>query len=83
MYKIIIDKYAIRQLKILPANEITKIKAKIIELSHNPRPNDYIKLKGVEAYRVRLGDYRIIYEINDEKVIVTVIANAHRREIYK
>jgi mRNA interferase RelE/StbE len=83
VYKIIIDKYAIRQLKILPANEIPKIKAKIIELSHNPRPNGYIKLKGVEAYRVRLGDYRIIYEINDEKVIVTVIAIAHRREIYK
>ena len=83
MYNIIIDKYAIRQLKMLPANEISKIKAKIFELSQNPRPNGYIKLKGVQAYRIRVGNYRIIYEINDKEIIITVIAIGHRKGIYK
>jgi len=52
------------------------------ELNDYPRPHDYIKLKGVEAYRIRVGDYRIINEIKVDKLIVIVVKIGHRREVY-
>ncbi|WP_157579131.1 type II toxin-antitoxin system RelE family toxin [Spirosoma montaniterrae] len=70
MYTIVITEYAIRQLKKLDRQLITSIKAAIAGLAQNPRPHNYIKLTNVEAYRIRVGTYRIIYEIND--TILTV-----------
>ena len=52
-------------------------------LSRNPRPPKSVKLKGRSGYRVRVGDYRIIYEIFDNKVIILVTRIGHRREIYR
>ncbi|WP_199563232.1 type II toxin-antitoxin system RelE family toxin [Runella aurantiaca] len=51
-------------------------------VGEDPRPFGYKKLKGREAYRIRTGDYRVIYEIFDKKLIVQVIEIGHRREIY-
>ena len=62
---------------------IPLIKSAIAGLSQNPRPYGYKKLKGEEAYRIRVGDYRIIYEIDNDKIIVTVVSVGHRKEIYK
>jgi mRNA interferase RelE/StbE len=59
------------------------IRVAISRLAENPRPQGYIKLKGEEAYRIRVGDYRIIYEINDDKITVIVVAVGHRKYIYK
>jgi mRNA interferase RelE/StbE len=81
-YQIFIDKYAIKQLKEIDKKEIPKIKEKIRNLSAEPRPFDCIKLKGQEAYRIRSGNYRIIYEIFDKQLIIRVIAIGHRKEIY-
>jgi mRNA interferase RelE/StbE len=64
--------------KIIPV-----IKASIIDLANNPRPYGYRKLKGEEAYRIRVGNYRVIYEINDNSIIVIVVSVGHRKEIYK
>jgi len=83
MYSIEIDRYAVKQLKSLPNEDIEKIKSKILELGKNPRPSGYIKLKGTEAFRVRVGNYRIIYEINDKDFVVIIVAIGHRKEIYK
>ncbi len=52
-------------------------------LAENPRPTGCIKLTGMEAYRIRVGDYRIVYEITDRVLIVTVIDVGHRREVYR
>lgn len=52
-------------------------------LARNPRPQGCEKLSGQERYRVRQGVYRIIYEIRDEVLLVTVIKVGHRREVYK
>jgi mRNA interferase RelE/StbE len=53
-------------------------------LEHKPRPTGCVKLKGTkDSYRVRVGDYRIIYEIYDRQLVVLVIEAGHRREIYK
>lgn len=81
-YQIFIDKYALKQLKEIDKKEIPKIKEKILNLSVEPRPLDCIKLKGQEAYRIRSGNYRIIYEIFDKQLIIRVIAIGHRKEIY-
>jgi mRNA interferase RelE/StbE len=53
------------------------------ELSKNPRPPGAIKLKGMDAWRLRVNDYRVIYEINDGAAQVLVIKVAHRKEAYK
>ena len=59
------------------------IKQAIMGLAYDPRPVGYKKLRGMEAYRIRVGTYRIIYEIIDDKLIVDIIAVGHRQSIYK
>ncbi len=55
----------------------------IAELAFEPRPRGYKKLKGRSGYRIRVGDYRIIYEIIDKELIIDVIAIGHRKDIYE
>jgi mRNA interferase RelE/StbE len=55
----------------------------IAALGRNPRPTGYIKLKGRDAYRIRIGNYRIIYEIVDDKLLIYIIAVGHRKDIYR
>ena len=83
MYSIVITEYAIRQLKKINKQMVASIKEAIAELAQNPRPHNHIKLTNVEAYRVRVGNYRIIYEINDNVLIVTVVEIADRKQAYK
>jgi mRNA interferase RelE/StbE len=53
-------------------------------LADNPRPHGAIKLEGAEdAYRIRVGDYRIIYEIRDTVLTVLIVRVGHRREVYR
>jgi len=67
----------------LTEKTIPIIKSAISGLADNPRPYEYKKLKGEEAYRIRVSDYRIIYEIYDDKIIVIVVSVGHRKNIYK
>ena len=61
----------------------TTIFEKLIELSENPRLYGYLKMKGEEnLYRIRVGDYRILYEIQDDKLIIYVVKIGHRKDIY-
>ncbi len=82
-YIVLIERYAQKQISKLDNKAIPQIKTAISNLSENPRPFGYKKLKGEEAYRIRIGDYRIIYEINTDKVIVVIVSVGHRKEIYK
>lgn len=82
-YAVFVERYALKQLKKLDKKEVPAIKAAIAGLAENPRPQGYIKLKGEEAYRIRVGNYRIIYEIDDGKITVTVVAVGHRKDIYR
>jgi mRNA interferase RelE/StbE len=82
MYQLVIDRYAQKQLgKISPPHFNRIIKA-INELSENPRPVGYRKLTGRPGYRIRIGDYRVIYNIEDKILTVFVIDIGHRKEIY-
>ena len=58
------------------------IKRAIYNLGNNPRPFGHIKLKGINGYRIRVGNYRIIYEIIDAKVVINIINIGHRKNIY-
>lgn len=82
-YTVLIERYALKQIMKLDKKAIPIIKSAIAALADNPRPHGYKKLKGEEAYRIRIGDYRIIYEIDDNKIIVTVVSVGHRKNIYK
>ena len=83
MYAVFIERYALKQIAKLDKKIIPIVKEAIAGLALDPRPYGYIKLKGEEAYRIRVGDYRIIYEIEDAKIIVTVVSVGHRKDIYK
>jgi len=82
MYKVFIEKQAKKQLENIPANDLEKILQLIKELANNPRPHGCKKLKNRQGYRIRQGDYRIIYEIKDRELMVLVFAAGHRKDIY-
>jgi mRNA interferase RelE/StbE len=82
MFKILISRHAQKQLDKFPDTIAEPLINAILSLSENPRPQGYKKLKGRDAYRIRKGDYRIIYEIADEIVTVEIIAVGHRKDIY-
>jgi mRNA interferase RelE/StbE len=82
-YKIFIKPSAKKELESLPKNDLNKIVEKIKNLSINPRPDGAEKLSGEDKYRVRQGNYRILYTIEDVKIIVIVIKIGHRRDIYR
>jgi len=83
MYKLFIEKAVYKQLKNIPERDYKKIMASIARLANLPRPPGYIKLKARPGYRIREGNYRVIYEINDKILTVTVIEAGDRKEIYE
>lgn len=82
-YRIEYDPPAFRSLRKLSAPLQRRIVAKIETLSANPRPPGAVKLTGHEAYRVRVGDYRVIYAIADERLVVLVVEIGNRRDVYR
>lgn len=83
MYKVRIEKSVQKALEKINDPFYSKIKTAILKLAQNPRPEGYKKLKGRDGYRIRVADYRIIYEIFDDILIVTVIELGNRKDIYK
>jgi len=84
VYSVVLKKSVEKDLKKLPRKIIPRIISKIEELSLNPYPRDSTKIKDAErTYRVRVGDYRIIYQVDNDKKIVTVIYVRHRKDAYK
>jgi mRNA interferase RelE/StbE len=79
-----IDNRAKQDIKKLTEPIRSQILAVMRTLQENPRPNGAIKLTNNDnLYRIRVGKFRIIYQINDRKCLVLVIAVGHRREIYR
>lgn len=82
-YHVEVAAAAVRQLRKLDRSAQRRVQAAIELLAAEPRPNGAKKLVGGDGeWRVRTGDYRIVYEIHDNVLIVLVIAVGHRREIY-
>lgn len=84
MYEILLARQAERDLRRLPAEIFRRVVRDLKELTQNPRPPGCRKLTGSpNDYRVRVGDYRILYEINDEDRKVQVLRVGHRRDVYR
>ena len=82
-YTVSLSKRAQKQLDKLSDAVAEPIFQAIEKLGDNPRPNGCKKLKGRNGYRIRIGDYRVIYEIMDSTLLVDVIDLGHRRDIYE
>jgi len=82
-YKIEIKESVVKELNSIPKKDLKKIVQKIRSLSDNLRPNGCVKLSGQERYRIRQGDYRILYSIENEILVVYVIKIGHRKEVYR
>ena len=82
-YEILIKRSATKELEALPRSYRQKVARKVSGLSSNPRPQGSEKLSGEEKYRLRQGDYRIVYEVNDGARQVIVVTIAHRKDVYR
>ncbi|MGA2222581.1 MAG: type II toxin-antitoxin system RelE/ParE family toxin [Verrucomicrobiia bacterium] len=82
-YTVIVNRAAEKELDRLPEKVRQRITRKLIELENNPRPHGVQKLHGHDGHRVRIGDYRVLYLIDDEAQTVEVLAVGHRREVYR
>src|SRR3546814_1275339 len=84
MYTVILEEPAQRQLSKIDRLIQARLLRSLVKLENNPRSVANKHLKGIEdLYRLRVGDYRILYRIEDDKLLVLVISIAHRREVYK
>jgi mRNA interferase RelE/StbE len=82
-YELLIKKSAAKELESIPRKDRERIARRINRLRSNPRPPGCEKLSGEEKYRLRQGDYRIIYGIDDTALQLTVVKIAHRRDVYR
>jgi mRNA interferase RelE/StbE len=82
-YLVKLKRSAEKELEHLPEKIHDRIVAALIALKNNPLPVGAKKLHGREGYRIRVGDYRILYVVDDSKQKIEVFSVAHRREVYK
>lgn len=82
-YRIEIKKSAQKEIQRLPRQDLKRVVSKIQQLAANPRMSDSKKLTSQEQYRVRVGQYRILYEIHDNVLLVVVVRVANRKEVYR
>jgi mRNA interferase RelE/StbE len=82
-YRVVFRKSVAKDLRGIPNRDLRRILTTIESLSEEPRPSGTEKLSGQERYRLRQGDYRIIYEINDDEVVVVVVKVGHREDVYR
>ena len=84
LYKVeITKKVRKKDLPLIPPKDVNRIVERIKGLAHNPYPENSIRLKGRQEYRIRQGDYRILYIVEEKIVTVFVVKVGHRKDIYK
>ena len=83
-YKIELTRSAAKEIEqIFQKHDRQRIVERISKLAEDPRPIGCQKISGLSAYRVRQGVYRIIYRIEDDRLIVTIVKVGHRRDVYR
>ena len=84
MYALLIKRSAERDLRRLPRALFERVNERILSLRDDPRPHGVRKLAGaLEGWRIRVGDYRILYQIDDDTHMVTIVRVKHRRKAYR
>jgi mRNA interferase RelE/StbE len=82
-YKVIFTKSVKKDFRKIPKLEVSKLLNEIEELAKNPRSSKTKKLKGEKLYRLRVGNYRVIYDIQDNLMLIFVVKLGHRSDIYR
>jgi len=82
-YSVEFSKRVAKDLRGIPKKEVELILAKIRDLSEEPFPPASKKLKGDQLFRIRIGNYRVIYEIRDQLLVVFVVKVGHRKDVYR
>ena len=82
-YELAFRKSVAKDLRVFPKQDVKRIMQRIRSLADDPRPAGCEKLSDQERYRVRQGAYRIIYEIEDDRLMVLVVKVGHRRDVYR
>ncbi len=82
-YRLSFKRSVTKDFRSIPQEDVRRILSRIDALALEPRPQGCQKLTGQERYRVRVGRYRIVYEIRDELLLVIVVAVAHRKGVYR
>ena len=82
-YELVFRKSVAKDLRALPKADVAKILQRIRSLATDPRPAGCEKLSSQERYRIRQGRYRIVYEIEDRRLVVLVVKIAHRKDVYR
>lgn len=82
-YKIKIKKSAQKEIKQLSDKDLKRVVDKIALLAKDPRPEGCKKLSGDEKYRIRVGNYRVLYSIEDQILVIYVVKVGHRRDVYR
>ena len=82
-YELVFRKSVAKDLRVFPKQDVKRIMQRILALADDPRPSGCEKLSSLERYRIRQGVYRIIYEIEDSRLVVLIVKVGHRREVYR
>lgn len=82
-YELTIERRAQKALARISKSERNRIIEAVRDLASDPRPAGVKKLSGREGWRIRVGSYRVLYEIYDNKLLVLIISIGHRREAYR
>lgn len=83
LYSLLITKSAAKELEAIPKKDRRRITERIRELAREPRPFGAEKLSGDDKYRIRQGNFRVLYEILDRELVVTVVRIGNRRDVYR
>lgn len=82
-YTIVLNRAAEKELEKLAAPIYDRLSLRILSLEDDPRPRGASKLSGREEYRLRAGDYRVLFTVDDKKAVVTVFAVGHRKDVHR
>lgn len=82
IYEVEFTKSANKELKKLPAQVAQRIAKHIYKLAQDPRAGNVRPMIGVTSWRLRVGDYRVIYDINDHKIVILILKVKHRKDAY-
>jgi mRNA interferase RelE/StbE len=82
-YKIVLKKSVAKDLKNIPKKDVQRLLSAIQKLAGDPRPPQSKKLSGQERFRIRQGNYRILYTIEDNQLVVCVVKVGNRRNVYR
>jgi mRNA interferase RelE/StbE len=81
-YRLVFKKSVVKDFTSIPTTHVSRILSRIEDLANDPRPQGSAKLAGQERYRIRHGAYRILYEITDTELVITVVRVRHRKDAY-